>query len=112
VFSGSKTVAGPNYWTPRESAKYQIVAMNEPAIHIPHGVPTEVMYKEATGALEIRYGDHQLEKPFHSQLKRTQFIGESLQEFAAAIGHMSRRGHFELPEHLLVNKPPVHSPTG
>jgi hypothetical protein len=71
--------------------------MNGPAVHVPHSVRTEVTYKEATGALEIRYGDHQLEKALPSQLKRTQFVGESLQEFVAAIDHMTHRAHVNYP---------------
>jgi hypothetical protein len=82
---------------PREKANYLIIAMNEPVVQVPHGVPTEVTYKEATGALEIRYAEQQLEKALHSQLKRTLFVGESLQESVAAINHTTHRAHVNYP---------------
>jgi hypothetical protein len=71
------------------------------------------MYKQVTEILENCYGDHHLEAAFHSQLKRrTQFVGEFLQELSAAIDHMYHHAHIGLPKHLLVKKLPVQSPTG
>lgn len=50
--------------------------------------------------LENSYSDH-LETTVHSQPKRrTQFVMESLQEFAADVYHLAHCAHVELPEHL------------
>jgi hypothetical protein len=44
------------------------------------------------GALKGRYGDSQLAAAYRAQLKaRTQLIGESLQEFAAAVEQLAHR---------------------
>jgi hypothetical protein len=53
--------------------------------------------------LEKSYSDH-LEAAFHSQLKRTQLVGESLHEFAADIYHLPHCAHVELPEHLTTTE--------
>jgi hypothetical protein len=87
--------------TPCERATYLIIALNEPTAHILHGVPTGATYEEVTEVLENCYGDHHLEAAFHSQLKRTPLIRESLQEFAAAIDHLGHPTCVELPEHLI-----------
>jgi hypothetical protein len=74
-----KTVIEHSYWT-----LCKIVTWVQPwelVAHIPHGVPTGMLYKHVTEILENCYGDHHLKAAFHSQLKRrTQFVGGFLQE--------------------------------
>jgi hypothetical protein len=54
--------------------------------------------------LQNCYGDH-LEVAFHPHWKRrTQLIGESLQEFATTIDHLAHRAHVRLWEHLITNR--------
>jgi hypothetical protein len=52
--------------------------------------------------LKNSYDDYHLEGAFHYQLKRTQLVGESLQQFADAIDHLAHRAHAEVPEHLIT----------
>jgi hypothetical protein len=67
-----------------------------------HDVPTGATYEEVSKALENRYGDHHLKEGFQLQLKRrTQHVGESLQEFAAAIDHLAHLAHVVLPEYVI-----------
>jgi hypothetical protein len=94
-----------NYWMPREKATYLIAALNESDAHFLHGILTAATYEEVIEAAENRYGDHRLEAAFHSQLKRRiQLIGESLQEFPAAIHHLAHSTHLELTEYLISNE--------
>lgn len=90
-----------NYLTPHRKATYQITALNEPPAHILHEVPTGVSYEEVTEELENHCSNHHLEAALHSQQKRTQLVGESLQEFASTTNHLAHHAHFELPEHLI-----------
>jgi hypothetical protein len=103
-----KSVKQHNYWTPRKKATYLIAAVSRMAAHIPHGVPTGATYEEVTEATENRYRDHHMEKAFHSQPKKIQVTGESLQEFIAANDNLARRTHAELPEHL-ISKEAAHA---
>jgi hypothetical protein len=54
-------VAEHNYWPPCEKATYLIAALNKPAAHILHGVPTGVTQEEVTDVIVNHYGDHHLE---------------------------------------------------
>jgi hypothetical protein len=56
-------------WTPSEKALYLIANLNEPAVHILHGIPIGATYVKVTKALENRYSDHYLKAAFHSQRK-------------------------------------------
>jgi hypothetical protein len=106
-----ETAEEHNYWTPRKKATYIIAALNEPGCphSIVHGVPTRATHKEVTEALRNRYGDHHLEAASYSQLKRRiQLVGESLQEFAAAIDHLVHRAHVQRHEHL-ISKQAAHA---
>jgi hypothetical protein len=80
---------------------YLIAAFNEPVAHVLHDVPTGATYREVTEVLKNSYGDHHLEVACRSQLKRTQLVGESLQEFVATIDQLPHRAHVELPKHLI-----------
>jgi hypothetical protein len=95
-----ETVAKHNYWTPPEKATYLIAGY-------PHSTwrPYWSDVRRETEALDNRYSDHHLEAAFHSQLKRrTQLVGESLQEFADAIVHLAHRAHVKPPygNHILM----------
>lgn len=58
-------------------------------LHILRSVPTGVKYKEVTAVLENCCGDCYLVETFRTQpRRRVQHAGESLQEFAAAMGHL------------------------
>jgi hypothetical protein len=72
--------------------------LNGPVAKILHRVFPGATHEEVTEALEKRYGDNHLEAAFLSQLKRrTHLVGESLQEFSAAIDHLAHGVHVELP---------------
>jgi hypothetical protein len=54
---------------------------------------------EVTAVLEKCHGGQHLEEAFHAQLKRrTQHIGEFLQQFATVIDHLVHHAHIDLPE--------------
>jgi hypothetical protein len=96
-----RTVVERNYWTLRKKATYLIAALNQPAAHVLAGVPNRATCRGATEVLENRYGDYHLEAACNSQLKMIQLVGESRQEFVAAIAHLAHRAHIKLPEHLI-----------
>jgi hypothetical protein len=54
------------------------------------------MSKQVTAALENLYGDHHLEA-FCEHL-RTQYAGESRQQFVAVIDHMGHHAHVNFPK--------------
>jgi hypothetical protein len=72
-------MAEHNGWKADDKTPYLIAALNNPAAHILHSVPTGAKYEEVTAVLENRYGYHHLEEAFHAQLRRrVQHAGESL----------------------------------
>jgi hypothetical protein len=60
-------------WTPSDKAEYLIAALNEPAAHILHSIPTGAKYREVTAILKNCYRD--LAEAFHAQLEE---IGSSM----------------------------------
>jgi hypothetical protein len=63
-----------------------------------YSVPAEESYEDIVGALQDRFGDHQLAAAYRSYLKaRVQTSGETLQEFAAAIERLAHRALVGLP---------------
>jgi hypothetical protein len=63
---------------------------------VAHGIPKGETYEEALQALEDCFGDQHFAAAYRSQLKaRTQWVGESWQEFATTIEH---RAYPTLPE--------------
>jgi hypothetical protein len=75
-----------NDWTPREKTAHLLRVLQGQAADILHSVPVEASYEDTVGALQDRFGDHQLPTAYRSQLKaRVQTSGETLQEFAAAV---------------------------
>jgi hypothetical protein len=79
-------------------------ALNEPATHILHDIPTGATDIEVGAVLEKCYGDNHLKAAIHAQLKRrTQHIKQSLQESAAVIEHLAPRA-FGPPEHLICKE--------
>jgi hypothetical protein len=74
-----ETMTEDNGWTPGDKAAYLIAALNEPAAHTVHSVPTEATNEEIIAVLENRYGNHHLAEAFHAQLRRrVQHVGEYL----------------------------------
>jgi hypothetical protein len=55
-----------NSWTPGNKAGYLIAALNEPAAHILHSVPTSLTYEEITAVLENLDGNHHMAEEFHA----------------------------------------------
>jgi hypothetical protein len=75
-----------NDWTPREKAAHFLSVLQGQAADVLHSVPVEASYEDIVGALQDRFGDHQLAAAYRSQLKaRVQTGGETLQEFATAV---------------------------
>jgi hypothetical protein len=108
-----EAMAEHNGWTHGDKAAYLIAAMNEPATHILHSVPTGMPYEEITAVLENRYGDHHLAEAFHTQLRRkVQHTGESVQESAVAIDHLARHAYEDSTEQHISWDAAVYSPTG
>jgi hypothetical protein len=55
-------------------------------------LPAEASYEDIVGALQDRFGDHQLAMVYRSQLKaRVQMSDETLQEFAEAVEQLPHR---------------------
>jgi hypothetical protein len=75
-----------------------------------HGAPKGVTYEEITVALQNYCVDH-LEEVFHTKLKRrTQCVGESLQEFATVIAYLAHVCMWTYQNKVLAEKPPLHLP--
>jgi hypothetical protein len=88
-----------NDWTPREKAAYILSVLQGQAVDFLHSVPEEATYEDIVGALQDRFGDHQLAAAYRSQLKtRVQTGGETLQEFAASVEQLAHRALVGLPE--------------
>jgi hypothetical protein len=86
--------AAHNDWTPREKAAH----LQGQAADVLHSVPAGAPYEDIVGALQDRFGDHQLTAAYRSQLKtRVQTGGETLQEFAAAVEQLAHRALVGLP---------------
>lgn len=59
-------------------------------------------YEQLIKHLELQYGQAQLERIYHSQLKnRCQRSSESLQEFEADIAHLVRLAYTVIPENMM-----------
>jgi hypothetical protein len=86
-----------NDWTPREKAAHLRLLQGQ-AADILHSVPAEESYEDIVGAVQYRFGDHQLAATYQSQLKaRVQTSGETLQEFATAIEQLAHWALVGLP---------------
>jgi hypothetical protein len=68
-----------NVWTPREKAAHLLSVLQGQAADVLHSVPAEASYEDIVGALQDRFGDHQLAAAYQSHLKaRVQTGGETL----------------------------------
>jgi hypothetical protein len=85
-------------WTNREKAAHLLSVLQVQAADILHRVPAEASYEDTVGALQDRFGDHQLAAAYRSHLKaRVQTGGETLQEFAAAVEQLAHRALVGFP---------------
>jgi hypothetical protein len=81
-----------NDWTQREKSAHLLSILQGQAADVLHSVPAEASYEDIVGALQDRFGDHQLAAAYRSQLKaRVQKSGETLQEFAAAVEQLAHQ---------------------
>jgi hypothetical protein len=93
-----ETAADHNRWTSCEKAAHLLTVLQGQAADVLHSAPAGATYEDTIGALKGRYGDHQLAAAYREELKaRTQLIGESLQEFAAAVEQLAHRALVGLP---------------
>jgi gas vesicle protein len=58
-----------NVWTPREKAANILSVLQHQAADVLHSVSAEVSYEDIVGALQDRFGDHQLAAAYRSHLK-------------------------------------------
>jgi hypothetical protein len=87
-----------NDWTPREKAAHLLSVLQGQAADVLHSVPAEASYEDIVGALQGRFGDHQLAAAYRSQLKaRVQTSGVTLQEFDAAVEQLAHQALVGLP---------------
>jgi hypothetical protein len=87
-----------NDCTPREKDAHLLSVLQGLAADALHSVPAEASYEDIVGALQDRFGDHQLTTAYRSHLKaRVQTGGETLQEFAAAVEQVAHRALVGLP---------------
>jgi hypothetical protein len=90
--------AAHNDWTPREKAAHLLSVLQGQVADVLHSVPAGASYEDIVGALQDRFGDHQLAAAYRSRLKaRVQTGGETLQEFAAAVEQLAHRALVGLP---------------
>jgi len=93
-----EAAAVQNNWTSNEKAAHLLSVLQGKAADILHTVPAEAKYEDIVGALQDRFGDHQLAAAYRSQLKaRVQASSETLQEFAAAVEQLAHRAFVGLP---------------
>jgi hypothetical protein len=77
-------------WTPREKAANFRNVLQDQADGILHSVSGEALYEDIVGALQDRFGDHQLAAAYRSQLNVIlQTSGETLQDFDAAVEQLT-----------------------
>jgi hypothetical protein len=87
-----------NYWTPKEKAAHLLSVLQGKAADILHSVPAKASYEDIVGALQNRFGDHQMAAAYRSQLKaRVQMSDKTEQEFAAAVEQLAHRVLVGLP---------------
>jgi hypothetical protein len=68
-----------NNLTPRKKAVHLLSVLQGQAADVLHSVPAEASYEDIVGALQDRFGDHQLAAAYRSHLKaRVQTGGETL----------------------------------
>jgi uncharacterized protein YoxC len=68
-----------NDWTPREKAAHLLSVLQGQTADVLHSVSAEAPYEDIVGALQDRFGDHQLAAAYRSHLKaRVQMGGETL----------------------------------
>ena len=80
------------------------------AADILHTVPAGAKYDDIVGALQGRFGDHQLAAAYRSQLKaRVQASSETLQEFAAAVKQLVHQALVGLPVAFIQTSRPLSS---
>jgi hypothetical protein len=73
-------------WKPRKKVAHLLSILQGRAADVLHSVTSEASYEDIVGALQDRFGDHQLTAAYRSQLKAwVQTGNETLQEFAAAV---------------------------
>ena len=93
-----EAVAVQNNWMSNEKAAYLLSVLQGKAVDILHTVPADAKYEDIVGALQDRFGDHQLAAAYRSRLKaRVQASSETLQEFAAAVEQLAHRALVGLP---------------
>jgi DNA repair exonuclease SbcCD ATPase subunit len=100
--------AAHNDLTSREKAAHLLSVLQGQAADVLHSVPAGASYEDFVGALQDRFGDHQLAAAYRSRLKaRVQTGGETLQEFAAAIEQLAHRALVGLPSATFRRRPPT-----
>jgi hypothetical protein len=100
-------------WISKEKAAHLLaVLLQGQAANVVHSVPPGATNEDIVGALIGRYGDHKLAAAYRAQMKaRTQLIGKSLQEFAAAVELLAHRAQSEYPWTSYRGRLPTHSST-
>ncbi|KAJ4438192.1 hypothetical protein ANN_14131 [Periplaneta americana] len=99
-----EAIAEHNGWTPAEKTTQLLAALQGQASEILHSVPEDGTATEIMAVFEGRYGDHQLEAAFRTQLKkRVQQSGKSLQEFAMAV-ELAHKALSGLPTNFVVGE--------
>ena len=64
-----ESAAVQNNWTSNENAAHLLSVLQGKAADILHTVPAEAKYEDVVGALQDRFGDHQLAAAYRSQFK-------------------------------------------
>jgi len=86
----SEAVAVQNNWSSNEKAAHLLGVLQGKVADILHTVLAEAKYEDIIGALQERFGDHQLAAAYRSQLMaRVQASSDTLQEFAAAVEQLA-----------------------
>jgi hypothetical protein len=101
-----------NDCTPRENAAHLLSVLQGQAADILRRVSAEASYEDIVGALQNRFGDHQLAAAYRSHLKaRVQTSGETLQEFAAVVKQWRTGPLLGFPSATFRRRPPTRSST-
>jgi hypothetical protein len=98
VFQRQFEAADDHKWTSCEKAAHLLAVLLGQVADVLHSLPPGATYEDIVGALKGRYGNHRLAATYRTQLNaRTQLIGESRQEFGAAVEQLAHRVIVELP---------------
>jgi len=93
--------ASINGWTEHQKATELVLALQGKALEILQNIPESKQghYYSLRNVLELRYVTKQLTSVYQSQLKsRLQGSSETLQEFGAEVGRLTRLAYPQAPE--------------